>query len=260
MQAPDDEKLVPLYQGTQLTFDLPSGNKITIREQNGADEEILSMENPNKKGPDNLVRYLANVTERDERLGRKPLSDDIMLWPLKDKLYAIYRARILNFGDKVKFTHVCDKNHSTNFTEDLTEYDGDFLNPKYTPKSQWSITPYKNYPENGIVKFTLSSGKEVKYNILNSHGEILLLESGADEKNATMGLRARNLQLNYNNNWVTVTDFAVFGPKDMVELRGSVFAIDNPFSPHTVVTCPKCESAQLYNIFFLPNFFYPTEM
>lgn len=278
MQAIDtqtnDQLTSMLYKGSTKQVVLPSTRVITIREQNGGDDDIISRIGDTEGH--NVLVFLANIIQQDATTGKKPTIDDIRSWGVKDKYYALLQSRIFSLGSQLKWKHICgDSNCARNkpttagvhrgpfpVTEDLINYgDGSdaILSPDYVPFSPYSVTPYPTKTES-TIELKLTSGKLVKYNILDSGGELERLQASEDARTHNFQFIIRKLAIKLNNAWVLVRDFQVFSPRDMVEMRASLEANDKEFVPITTVTCPTCGNADYVNILLLPDFFYPLEI
>lgn len=265
----DNEFAHLIYLGPELTFTQPSSRIITIREYNAADEDIMS-----KKGNINdgasVHNFIASVVVKDNTTGTRPTVEDIEKWGIKDKYYTLLKIRIHTLGNKMKFHHACNNakcdfvtEQASPWVEDLNDFDWDLnltkppkdTEPGYNKKlSNYVITKYAQ----GLaleVTVTLSSGKILKYNILDSNGEKFILSIPDNLQVKSDGLRARNLQLYHKNEWLPIKSFSLFSAKDSLELWDSIMANDNAFMVVSEITCPKCQMRELLNLMTHPSFF-----
>ena len=86
-------------------FTAPSGFKYSIREQNGADEDILS--NPmDSKNLMNLTKFIqAIVVDTDFTPNRRLTVEDADSIPLNDRYHIIFMSRIFSLGEEVDFEY-----------------------------------------------------------------------------------------------------------------------------------------------------------
>lgn len=86
-------------------FITPSGYKFSIREQNGADEDILS--NPmDVRNLMNLTKFIqAIVVDTDFTPTRRLTVEDADRIPLNDRYCILFQSRIFSLGDEVEFEY-----------------------------------------------------------------------------------------------------------------------------------------------------------
>lgn len=265
MQEEIDESL--LYRGDTLEFMQPSGRIIRIREHNGDDEALMSKTSSEVNSGKNILQYLAAVCEWDSELKRRPTVEDIMSWGIKDKYYTLFVSRVHSVGPEMKFKRFCPnpgckvdgKNPTENtWTVDLEEFKQNLSTYSHNDlkgKSSRIVTPYAK----GLTKtieFTLSSGRAVRYNILDSIGETALLDIPENERTRNSNLTVRNLEIHFNGKWVKVFKFNVFKSQDLREIEANVDENDEPFVPLEILTCPKCNYQDPVVLTMLNDFFY----
>ena len=162
-------------------FIAPSGYSYTIREQNGEDEEILSNQ-ADAKDLMNLIKFIASiVVKTNATASGKLLVKDVLTLPLLDKYAIIFQSRIFSIGNIITFEY--DWGGDTGkvqYEQDLN----DFLFEDYsqTPTQEEldnkpDAIPY--YPDPSQFRdreIKLSSGKVVKYDLLDSTAELYMLK------------------------------------------------------------------------------------
>lgn len=86
-------------------FITPAGYKYSIREQNGADEDILS--NPmDVRNLMNLTKFIqAIVVDTDFTPTRRLTVEDADRIPLNDRYCILFQSRIFSLGDEVEFEY-----------------------------------------------------------------------------------------------------------------------------------------------------------
>ena len=91
--------------GKKLTFKLPSGYEVTIREQNGEDDDILS--NPvDAKTFMNISKFIAGiVTDTDITATRLLTADDVQKMPSLDRYTIMINSRIFSLGKTLEFRY-----------------------------------------------------------------------------------------------------------------------------------------------------------
>lgn len=247
-----------LFIGTKETITLPDSRVIEIRENNGDDESILSRFKDAMEGT-SINNYLSSIITR----GVEPAMDkftpkDILYWKINCKSLTLVKARILSLGDIFKFNFTCGNpkcNHTQIFEEDLNPYVKD-----YSEDNKSGIKPYPLGAET-THEFTIkSSGRKVKFDILDGVAEKASLDTPRDNLNKNHGLLIRNLHILHENNWERVFQFAMFSSKELVQLRAEVSRVDPEYDPTSIITCPKCNQTSIVSILGEPSFFYPTEI
>lgn len=86
-------------------FNTQAGYKYSIREQNGADEDILS--NPmDVRNLMNLTKFIqAIVVDTDFTPNRRLTVEDADRIPLNDRYCILFQSRIFSLGDEVEFEY-----------------------------------------------------------------------------------------------------------------------------------------------------------
>lgn len=243
---------------------LPSGKVVTLREQNGGDDETVSLMSNAVSGT-NVSKFLAGLVLEDSEIGNnKPSYGDIEKWKLSDKYYAILKSRIHSIGDMVNFDFKCPqvgcKSKLTPYTEDLTLLDSDLSQPP--PEKDYNPYKIKPYPYRSDThrEFTLSSGKKVRYEYKTSKSEQKLLEMDQNSISKVTEFTVRNLEIFTGDKWVLVTAFSGFSAKDMKELRKDVSINDPQFEAISEVTCAQCGTVHKIPLIAQRDFFFPGEI
>ena len=86
-------------------FITPSGYRYSIREQNGADEDILS--NPmDVRNLMNLTKFIQAIVVDTDFTGTRRLTvEDADRIPLNDRYCILFQSRIFSLGDEVEFEY-----------------------------------------------------------------------------------------------------------------------------------------------------------
>lgn len=94
--------------GKKLTFKLPSGYEVTIREQNGEDDDILS--NPvDAKTFMNISKFIAGiVTDTDMTATRLLTPNDVQKMPSLDRYAIMINSRVFSLGEILDFRYTWD--------------------------------------------------------------------------------------------------------------------------------------------------------
>lgn len=256
-------------------FTLPSGYTCEIREQNGEDEEVLS--NPASiKTFMNLNEFIAGiVTNTNFTASGKLLVKDILKLPLLDRAVILINSRIFSLGEELEFNYKWPRPENSKdqseftYTQDLNEYI--FEDYSKTPTEEEleskpeAVPYYTNRDSNGVaqlvdLKFTLSSGKEVMWDIATVGSEQYLMKLGIDNISRNKDLIARNLRLNVEGNWEKVQNFKLFSVRDMAEMRKTIFSIDPTFTGTTDIEDPITHNKTQISVLTVPTFFYLTEV
>lgn len=261
-------------QTRTLAITLPSGYSCEIREQNGEDEEVLS--NPSKiKNFMNVNEFIAGiVTHTNFTASGKLLVQDVMKLPLLDRAAILINSRIFSLGEELEFNYKWPRSEGSKeqseftYTQDLHEYLFEDYGNKPTEEEcdakPDAIPYYVNRNEEGLVQltditFTLSSGKEIMWDIATVESEQYLMKLGLDNISRNKDLLARNLRLKINGNWEKVQNFKLFSVKDMAEMRKEILALDPTFTGNTEIEDPITHNKAQISILSVPTFFYLTE-
>lgn len=246
----------------------PSGYKYTIREENGEDEEVLS--NPsdaqNLMNITNFISRIVVKTDFTESTKLTPI--DALNLPLRDRYAILIQSRIFSIGEELDFTYSWPlESEPTYYSQDLRELifdDYTNITKEALEDKPDAIKPYKDIELLHTLKFkdyevTLSSGKEIKFNLMDGNAEAWSLSLPMDKQTRNAELLARGLKLKVNGNWETVQQFSLFTIKDMSEMRSIVHEIDPIWQGTVEIVNPRTNEKSLYPILGAPHFFFPTE-
>lgn len=249
--------------GKTLTFRLPSGFDVTIREQNGNDDDILSKVS-NLKDGSSMGKFLSAII-----IEPKLSMETINNWKARDKYYAIFKSRVFSLGESVTFKHKCSNTNcgkETDWEEDLTQFDNDFMVEPLKPEDEGYKEPNKyqiqKYPNGDLPthEINLSSGKKVRFTYKNGESERKLLDIKENDISKNTELLIRNLEFFDNLKWQKVQHFGLFNPKDMVEIRNNVKLFDSDWDAVAELNCPHCHNTDLISLVTQPTFFFPEEI
>lgn len=240
-------------------FIAPSGFSYTIREQNGSDDDILS----NRVAAEelkNLSNFVsAIVVETNFTPTGKLTPEEAFNLPILDHYCILFQSRIFSLGQFLDFTHEWQKNQLIDYSQDLME----FLFNDYSkvPNSEeinakpFAI-PY--YPlGNQLKDIEINVGdKTFKFDLITQAAESKLMALPLNELTKNKTLVARNLRYLVDGNFIPVTDFSLFNPRTMGELRKQVNSIDPLFEGKTSITNPTNNQEVYISILSIPDFFY----
>lgn len=265
MPQPDSPALnapiSPVFLGKETTLTLPSGRVVRIRESNGDDDDILSRLGDTSDGS-NINNFLANIiTEDFEHPGQKLRASDLLKWKVNDKYYLLFKQRLINHGNVLKFTHTCQNERCKKETmyEDKIDYiDGDLSREDFTPSHKYQV---KRYPHNGHgqVELVLASDKKLRFKILTGELEKRQLDIPNDDSSKNKKVAIRELQQFKNGAWELVTYFGEFSSREMSKIREAITINDSTFEPIIEVVCSHCNTPYVYSLMTLPAFYYPEE-
>jgi hypothetical protein len=250
--------------GKHFEFTTPSGDVITIREQNGNDDDILSNIKQAKKGL-SFNDFIKAIVVKSERAGGRLSDDDLLAMPIRDKNVILINSRIFSLGSEVEFkwnwgTDVKPKFRP--YIEELNDYIWDYSLPfpkeGETGYDSERIPPYPTTEP--YLEATLASGKVIRFDYLNGLGEKYILEKREkDELSINTNLLARNLSLrNLNGKFDKIENFSNFSPMDMREIRSLVVTFDKEYECMSEVINPdNKEESQYISLLQLPDFFFP---
>lgn len=239
---------------------------VTIRETNGEDDDILSNLGEILKGH-HVNNFIANIVMEDKKLNRKPTVEDIIKWPTNNKNYVLFKQRLINHGNDLKFQHKCPNVNCKNYLEDkvqrledtIDKFDGNLADEKYVPKNSFSIRKYK--PGNDVmVEFETSSNKKFRFKILTGELEQNELEIDEGSISRNTKLLIRELELFNKNSWSRLENFRSIPSREMKEVRQKVIDMDPTFDPIINFNCPSCKAPYQLPLFQIPNFYFPEDM
>ena len=256
-----------LLMGNQRTFTTPSGHTITVREQNGEDEEILSNSN-DAKNLDNINKYIASVIIDNDYQDKKRLSlDQVRKLPALDRWAIMINSRINSLGNILVFNHKWVREDESveelEYSQDIDEFLFDYSE---TPSKEELLKkpnaiPYYPNPEMMIdiplidIPFNIGDS-EFLFDRLTGETEVELLKATLDHPNINEGLKARNLRLKVNGNYEKVTSFSMFPSRIMGQIREKVYSMDPSWNAEFEIIDPKTNQTAKEYLMVIPSFFY----
>lgn len=249
-----------------ITFFVPSGYQYEIREQNGEDEEILS--NPKDlKDLMNFTKFIqAIVVKTDFTQSGKLTIQDVLKMPVNDRYCILFQSRIFSLGDTVEFSFTWNEGGKVEYEQDVNE----LLFDDYSENARASLTeeqlnakpdaiPF--YPEGKTFQFeiTLSTGKNVRFNLLDGEGERKLVSLPKEKQTRNSPLLCRNLELEVDGKWEKVQNFSIFTVKETHEIRKRVLEVDPTFEGAVDIENPTNGETLRFPIITAPGFFFLTE-
>lgn len=251
-----------------LEFIAPSGSKYVIREQNGADDDILS--NPStSRNLMNLSHFIsAIIVDQNFYPNKTRISpEDALNLPSNDRYAILVNSRIHSIGETLEFTH------DWGGTLGKVEYEIDLNELVFNkPASQITEEDLETKPEaipvypaeyqaGSTTLFIQAGDKELSFELLTGKGEQYLIELPMDKRTKNQELVARNLKLKVNGNYEKVTNFSMFTLKEMRSIRRSVAENDPMFSGNIKISHrSNPEIVDYVNIMGIPDFFWPEEI
>lgn len=252
-----------------MKFVGPSGYTYEIREENGADEEVISNQAAAKDFM-NITNYIAGiVVNTDFTTSGKLSPQEALDLPLLDRYVILIQSRMFSLGKEVEFSYTWPGDSTpTYYTQDISELifsnykepisevekaSKPFAIPRYDMAEEFKSISYKGY------ELTLDSGKRVKFDISTGRTEryTLLLPESSQTRNSE--LKARNLQVLVDGRWEVVENFGYFTRKELSQIRSVLVNLDPLYMGLVEIENPKTGEKLDYPIFTTPNFFFPTE-
>lgn len=246
----------------------PSGFQYEIREENGADEEILSNLASIKKGT-NISEFIsAIVVDTNFTESGKLTVEDVLNLPMLDRYAILLQSRIFSLGNMLEFVYEWPNIGPVRYEQDLEELifeDYGHAIPEEEKKAKPNALPV--YPDLEVAiacnfkdyEVTLSTGKTIKFDYLNGNSEKYLLGIPEDKQTRNSDLMARNLHLKVGNHWDRVEKFSVFSIKEMAEMRKVISELDPVWLGLTEVENPETGEINKVPVMAQPRFFYLTE-
>jgi hypothetical protein len=264
MKTEQEEVKDHLYGQTKELL-LPSGNIVTIREQNGDDDDILSNQ-VLQKDLSNQNKFIQGIVIKADTTSGKLSDSDIANMLLKDKYFIMFASRIHSIGDIVNFTYDWKEfGGIQEYDDDINKYIWDF-SKEYPTKDSKDYNQYRMEPYTADASetqhMTLESGKELTFECLRIKDEQAMLKLTKVDQTINRELLQRNLKLKMSGGqFETVKNFRFFTKRDMVKIHKTVNSVDSPFMPITKIESPDENVAPvLYPVIGSNNFFFPEEI
>ena len=255
------------FNHRHFTFMTPSGHQVTIREQNGEDDDILS--NPVEAASMmNLSRFISSIiVECNYFEGKKTITpQEAQILPALDRYCILFQSRKFSLGEVVEFVYDWgqDNGGKVEYSQEIDEFLFNYssLPTEDEVKTKPNAIPF--YPQGGQFKdleFTTTYGNRFRFDLMNAKGEAYILELPLDQRTKNKELVARNLRMLVDDKWDRVTNFRMFSVKEMREIRAEIFGNDPVFYGITEIENPNVpgQKAEI-SIVALKDFFYPGEM
>lgn len=239
---------------------LPSGRKVTIREQNGEDDEVLSNASAAEEGM-SINNFISVIVVKDSKTGGKLTPDDVLAMRLRDKYYILIAARIFSLGDTLRFTYKWpDMDKPTPYMENLNIFIWDFHKPFPDMESdEYKESYIKPYMVDELHHIqTLSTGKIIRWDYADGYSEKFLLELSHTDRTKNSELYARRLSIKHGEEFIEVKTFKSFSPKEMLEIRREIELLDGSAEMSTEIPHPQKKGVSLMHpIIASEDFFYP---
>lgn len=254
--------------GNKLTFKLPSGYEVTIREQNGEDDDILS--NPvDAKTFMNLSKFIAGiVTDTDITATRLLTPDDVQKMPSLDRYAIMINSRIFSLGNILDFRYDWDGpadgqvrtvDYEVNLREEFL-FDYGVIPTMEEMEAKPNAIPFYPVPKQSKdITFNTRSGKELCFDLLSAEGEAYVMNLPLSERTKNQELIARNLKLKVGENYEPVKNFRLFSSQDMMDIRSTIKGMDPIFAGTTQIEDPETKQKIMVPVMAVDNFFYPRE-
>jgi hypothetical protein len=254
--------------GKVIEFILPSGYKVRIREQNGADDDIIS--NPiTSQDLSNfriLISSLVLWTDLPFAVNNKISQESVKKMLSRDKWFIVFMSRINSMGSTVKFQYDWNQDGKEvfDFEDDLYDYVWDYSkpmpqegDPEYRP---YRFEPYDHDKAYKDIDITLSTGKALRWRYSDGESELIQMKAPAEQRTRNLGFKSRNLQQFMDNKWVKVENFQYFTKREIAELDKLISEQDMEFRGLTELEHPINKEKVLFPIISTHDFFYPREI
>lgn len=255
-----------ILEGQLKTFTAPSGATFTIREQNGADDDVLS--NPSEaKTLANISRFISRIVV-DSSLGKITMEKAHNL-PSLDRYAILVNSRIHSMGESLEFEYDWGENGGKQlYEQSLEEYLFDYSQRDTITEEELAEKPnaIPFYPLGDVVKdipVTTRSGKELIFDVLTGVGEATYVSLPLEKRTKNAELLVRNLRYRIpdTDKWEVVKNFELFSYKDMVDIRSEVARVDPSFIGRVDITNPEDPTqTEVLNLVGIPSFFFPGEI
>ena len=253
-----------IFETRNFEFVTPSGHKVVIREQNGADDDILS--NPvEASNLMNLSRFISSIVVKADYYENGKLTvDQAHSLPVLDRYAILFNSRIFSLGETLDFDYDWKENGGkASYEQDLREFIFDYSKAPTEEELMAKPNAIPFYPgEKKIVDFeiTTRSGKTLLFDLLTAKGEAWAANLPLEKQTRNVGLMARNLRLKVGDKYEAVSNFSMFSVKDMVDIRTVVNTYDPVFMGTTEIENPTTHEKIEVSVVAMSGFFYPGEI
>lgn len=251
-----------------IEFVGPSGYSYTIREENGADEEIISNQ-ATARDLMNITNFISAIVVRTDATPTGKLTPKQALeLPLRDRYAILIKSRILSLGNLVPFSYIWpgDKvpvyyeqdlnelvfDDYSNITDAEIESKPDAI-PAYEDQDLLKEIGFKGY------ELALTGGKRIQFDLATGETERYAITLPEEKNTRNAELLARNLRLEVNGKWEKVEQFSNFTVREMAEIRSTISNVDKLYSGLIDIEHPRTGEKAQYPIFSAPRFFFLTE-
>ena len=262
VMSKDSEKLKEVY-GETLDLITPSGHKVSIRQQTGEDDDIISNAKGVLDGTSSNKFIAGIVVNTDITENGKFNLDTARELKLCDKYFIMIASRIFSIGQSLKFSYKWPDDLEVDYEEDLGLYIWDYYdeekpfpekgNPDYF---EFRIPPHQ-FGKDKLREIKLDSGKILRYKFVDGHGERFLMNLTEDQQTINAELLARNLEYKMSENWVRVQNFKTFTSLDMMQIRKDVTENDPTTPMISELEHPVTGQKIDYPVVGAPDFFFP---
>lgn len=248
---------------------LPSRNTVTIREQTGNDDDVISSQGDSGDMSGPLNKFVASLIIKHSydfpKNENTITANEVLNIPLRDKYFILMASRIFSISPTIKFTWDWrDARQPVHYEEDLVQYLPDFSQenlpePGDPDYFKYRVEPYTS--QEAFRELTLGSGKNVRYKWLDGHGENYMLNLTDGQRSINTPLKARFIELKLEDgNWVKITDFGSFKPIEMSEIRADIEKWDKSFDGLTDIQNPYTKEVISIPLLSIPDFFFPRQI
>jgi hypothetical protein len=261
----DPAKLNEVY-GDVVKLVTPTGFEVTLRQQNGDDDDVISNGVMSQDGT-SINKFVSGiVVDTNYTTSRKLSLDDVLSMKLCDKFFIILASRIYSLGNILRFSfHWDNMTAPIEYEEDLSQYIWDY-SKDYFPSDlrdpdyyKYRIAPHK-FGGDKVREFTTRTGKKLMYTFMNGYGEKYLLKLNPEAQSKNQELLARDLKLWVDGKWIKVENFRNFTPYDMADIRREINENDKVTELITELQNPVTGEIMPYLIVGTPDFFFPREI
>lgn len=256
------EKLVEAY-GEVQTLITPSGHEVTIRMQNGNDDDIISNNVGVRDGTASNKFIAGIVVHTDITENGKFNLNDAKDLKLCDKYFILVASRIFSLGQNLHFTFTWGDGIEAEYDEDLGlflwEYGNEnkpFPEPGDPEYYKYRIKPHP-FGKDSTRTIKTRSGKEIRYKFMNGHGEKYLMDLAPELQSVNAELFGRGIEQKIGEQWVAIQNFTNFTPLDMVDIRTDVEINDPQVDLITEIPHPRSKETIPYQIVATDDFFFP---
>lgn len=241
----------------------PSKFEVTIRQQTGEDDDIISNPDGSYMG-EALNEFVKGIVIKFGQAGEPATYEQIENMKLCDKYFIMVASRIFSLGPILRFEYEWPDGIVAPYEENLEDFVWDYSLEDFPKKGDEGYIPYRIAPhahgQEPQHEFAIPSGKKFRFTFMNGVGEKYLMTLPVADLTKNAELKARNLEQKIGENWVVIDSFKNYTAREMVAIRKGVFDNDPIMEVISEIPHPKTKETIPYSLLSSSDFLFPREI